>query len=476
MASHLRQRGSYDPLPPPGGYPLPQYVKRRFSIAPQLPDISRLSLISDFTSSLDLGIELDESEARKIRQDTPNEIFIRYSLVSLSETECFTSNAGSVRPQLPKIDTSVAKNSSTTLSQASMLKTKLSKDSLPRLSRSQESRSLRTLFNEQNIDSTSETTPGQFPSSETSTASSPFLASKISEESTPLTPEASLNEAIYDSGELPVRYMTLSVDDLKESDLICRNTVKMLAHQLPNLFTSFCIVDLCLPGDPIRVTSFDMLPEVNLEPGEALFLAQEKMSIPWKLKIIYDGNKKIHVLPFDGHLQSVSDQTTRPSHRYAGQVDLTGFIENEVDSDIDIWLEIAYEEMAKANIHRTLRRPMCHHDTPNKPEIDQALNVLRSLHRDYFVIGFAGNSSSPHYSIILVSPTLSASREIKDSHFFDFESVKDQLQGGKRFVTRVKWQIPGLRDKAYCIPMFGPELNCWLCFLVDNDLPDIWIS
>ncbi|KAL8670337.1 MAG: hypothetical protein Q9224_007679 [Gallowayella concinna] len=227
-----------------------------------------------------------------------------------------------------------------------------------------------------------------------------------------------------------------------------------------------------MPGYPIRVTSHDMLP-VDLAPDEVLFLDQSDMGAPYKIKKASNGKKELQIVPIVANLVDIHGTSVRPSHLVVGQIDLTDFLQSMSDLDEDIWLIIAYEEMAKAGIRRTYRRQ----DLPTKSidatETEQAIELVRSLHRDYFIIGMS-NTDKKEFGITMVSPTLYASKEIRGQDFLDFPRLSSRLNIPQRFVTRVKWQTPGLRDKLYCVPMSGPHLVCWLCFLVDSDLPDIW--
>ncbi|KAL8806142.1 MAG: hypothetical protein Q9182_001543 [Xanthomendoza sp. 2 TL-2023] len=468
LADHLRPGGSYDPLPPPGGFPLPAYIRRKFSFAPQLPNVSKISLMPDFaSSSLDLGIPLDKSEARGISFDTPVSLWVHYSPEVHARKNVIERQQPDLRSSLPRIDTNPAiGNIEYHLSDAVNIASH--EDRHSRHSNHRRPQSIRRSCGQESLRLETASTARSSQKSECSLSPYPHRSGMA----TPATIFSSVEEEMYgtaspcDQGESA--YAThFSNANAAESRLLRR-----LAETCPNLLGSFCIIDLQLPGYPIRVTSHDMLP-VDLAPDEVLYLDQSDMGAPYKIKTASNGKKELRILPIVADLMDIHASSARPSHLVVGQIDLTDLLQSLPDLDEDVWLTIAYEEMAKAGIRRTYRV----RDSPTKDahprETEQAIELIRSLHRDYFIIGMS-NADRKEFGITMVSPTLYASKEVRGKYFLDFAKLSSRLKIPQRFVTRVKWQTPGLRNKLYCVPMSGPHLVCWLCFLVDSDFPDIW--
>ncbi|KAL8774062.1 MAG: hypothetical protein Q9209_001170 [Squamulea sp. 1 TL-2023] len=472
IAEHLRPRGSYDPLPPPGGYPLPAYIRRKFSFAPQLPNVSKISLMPDFaSSSLDLGVEIDDSEARNISHDTSTTLWIRYSLENLRGRNDLDQQPATLKPSLPRLDTNLLssgkagrRDSSFTVSNRNLQDVQLRRP-----------RSIRRPHGQESL-------RGQSKSS-ASTPHSEFssdwdsLASKSSS-STTITPRTALSFAddkVYQAGSPRNDHTSFYADQLSNISDVESRLLRRLAMVTPNLFGSFCVIDLQLPGYPIRVTSHDMLP-VDLAAGEVLFLDQSDLGTPYQVKTMSNRTKDLQILPIVADLVDLHGSSARPSHLVVGQIDLTDFLSSQPDLDEDVWLAIAYEEMDKAGVRRTYPRPgsLSRKLILAGTEAEQAIELIRSLHRDYLIIGIS-DTTSRKFNITMVSPTLYASKEIRGKDFLDFPQLSSRLNIPQRFVTRVKWQTRGLRNKLYCVPMSGPELVCWLCFLVDSDLPDIWV-
>ncbi|KAL8847358.1 MAG: hypothetical protein Q9221_007586 [Calogaya cf. arnoldii] len=461
VAEHLRPRGSYDPLPPPGGFRLPHYIRRKFSFAPQLPNVSKISLMPDFaSSSLDLGIEIDDSEARGISNDTPISLWVRYSLESLRERNTRDQQITS-KPSLPRLNTNLPSSnkvgrhdSGVATNTKSYEHQELQFHELRRSHSIRRSRGQESLRHQRM--SVASTTHSEM-SSECDTLG---FNTQSSTTMTPRTALDPVDEKIYG---LP------STDEV-ESRLLHR-----MAKIIPNLLRSFCIIDLQLPGYPIRVTSQDMLP-ADLAPDEVLFLDSSHMGTPYQVETVSNEKQNLQILPIVADLVDVRGSSAKLSHLVVGQVDLTDFVCSQPELDEDVWLTIAYEEMDKLGIRQTYPRPASYsrNPIPTDSKGEQGIEMIRSLHRDYFIIGIS-DAKTREFGITMVSPTLYASKEIRGKDLLDFARINDELNTPQRFVTRVEWKTTGQRDKLYCVPMSGPySLVCWLCFLVSSDLPELW--
>ncbi|KAI4279471.1 MAG: hypothetical protein L6R38_005038 [Xanthoria sp. 2 TBL-2021] len=461
VAEHLRPRGSYDPLPPPGGFPLPHYIRRKFSFAPQVPNVSKISLMPDFaSSSLDLGIEIDDSEARGISHDTPISLWVRYSLESLRERNARNRQQITSKPSLPRLNTNLPSNDKIGRHESDVaVRTQSYNHHHLQQPALRHSRSIRRSRGQESLrhrrTSAASTTRSE-SSSEYDTLG--FNARST----TTMTPQTALSLADE------------KIHHLTSTDEVEARLLSWLAEVVPNLFGSFCIIDLQLPGYPIRVTSHDMLP-VDLAPDEVLFLDSSHLGHPYQVETVSNGSQKLEIVSIVADLVDIRGSSAQPSHLVVGQVDLTEFMCSQPELDEDVWLALAYEEMDKAGVRRTYPRPG---SVPRNlilkgSEAERGIEVIRSLHRDYFIIGMS-DGETREFGITMVSPTLYASKEVRGKEFLDFARLKTQLNTPQRFVTRVQWQTAGQRDKLYCVPMSGPHLVCWLCFLVHSHLPDIW--
>ncbi|KAL8726007.1 MAG: hypothetical protein Q9181_006204 [Wetmoreana brouardii] len=470
-AEHLRPRGSYDPLPPPGGYPLPAYIRRKFSFAPQLPNISMLSLMPDFaSSSMDLNVQLDESKEQDTLHGQSSSLHVHYSSPKRS------GMVGAERQQKPQTFSCHG-------SQQTFFASSTSRHPVPIADANgmsnysvqshkpdaQPSRGPRRIQGRNSLHVRTASSLSNGTLSESSSTQSPSESSASTTSRTSTSPSC---DEIFSNSTMSLDDEAVGTSHLAAIDAEPSKILRRLAAQSPNLFGSFCIIDLQLEGKPIRCTSHDMLP-IDLASDGVLFLDEGNRGTPYQLRTVRDGGRVIQSVALDGALMDINSTSARPSHHFVGEADLTAFMQGDLDDNEDVWLTIAYEEMEKAGIRRTDRNCKASPSTSALfTDIDQVCEVIQSLHRDYFVIGVTGNQRD--WSITMMSPTLSASKELRRPDFLDFGKLASRLSIPQRFVTRAKWRTPGLRDKLYCVPMSGPKLVCWLCFLVDRELPDIW--
>ncbi|KAL9582279.1 MAG: hypothetical protein Q9212_003388 [Teloschistes hypoglaucus] len=451
---HLRPRGSYDPLPPPGGYPLPAYIRRRFSFAPQLPNLSTLSLMPDFASS---STSLDEQADASVMQESSS-LHVHYVPARRPERVSLERKLATLKktPEIPST------YSDTSAHRRSVVADKVSNSSSvevhnPSLS-THTTRGLRRVGGQNSL----RAKIGRGTDIDTASEISSVHSKTASSVST--TPWTSLDSLEHrdDNGS----------DSIDTVDQEPYQLVRCLAEESPNLFGTFCILDLQLEGNPVRCATDDMIP-IDRASDEYLFLDEEAFGTPYQLQTMLYGGQEKQGVPVAGTLIDVKDTTARASHRWVGLVDLTDFMRG---LDLDIWLTVGYEEMDKAGIRRTSGKSKACPSIANPlASADNLGEVIQTLHRDYFIIGVT-DMDERNWSITMVSPTLSASKDVRRPEFLDMHSMTDQLNVPLPFTTRVNWSMPGLHDKVYYIPMSGPELVCWLCFLVDNELPDLWPS
>ena len=242
----------------------------------------------------------------------------------------------------------------------------------------------------------------------------------------------------------------------------------------------FYIANLQLPGNPIAVTSEDLLPTYSLCHDEAYFIAEEYPKEPWQIQVKSYGKQKIYSVVIQGDLYPVTVSDDHATHRFIAAVDLTKFVESVRFSgcDIwswepqspDIWLEIAHEEMRNDG--------MCIDDPPvrfdpnpisKKKRLDTAMDIMEKVYRDFFILGLS-DPTERTYDVTHVSRSV-AELFRRTGSAPDLTHLTANLAKGYGFHSELTW---GTLRWVYCVPMFGPELNCWLCFLVDRSLPLMW--
>ena len=428
-----------NPLFPPGGLPLPAIIKKKFSFAPQLPNVSQLSLFPDFTSS---QYSFDNLELDSVRSHGQ----------SGSELE---------KPQLKIIRYELALPGSSTLNPSSTPKLKHTLRRVPgQRSLSSLPDSTTTLVQialPTKIASSVETVPPAKLSSpvESAIPHHTFASSDITQEWVTAEQHRRLLE----------RDDTLSVTPERERIL------KKLIGSQAYFFDSFCVVDLQHEGNPVSVLSLNLLPEDLPSDGEALFMNTNELARPWQ--VFHNNREDMHHLVAAGDLIEVSSGIA--NHRFFAPIDLKGFTKSLVNPDSfedkDIWLLLAHEEMKARGLR--IRRPLPS-PTPVKPVDDQVvISVIQEIYKNYLIIGPSKNEPG-EYWITHISPSLRLEDRTDYLQILSAPLLRQSIKSDKRFAISVTTGLSGGSKKLYCIPMYGPGLSCWIGFLIDSKVPDMW--
>lgn len=352
---HLRPRGSYDPLPPPGGYPLPACIRRKFSFAPQLPNLSMLSLMPDFaSSSSDLGIQLDESTLQHTLRETPNSLHVHCSSPRRPETAGVEQHQAPLKPSSSGIQIAYF-NSSASRRPVLTGVTNDTRNNTPFQGLPPDVRPSQRLRRVQGQKSLHLPTASNLSDDTASESSSKDMYENSSAPTTPRTSASSFENEPVSVASLQADDDPLNASHPAQAEKEVYQLVRRLAKQSPNLLGSFCIIDLQLDGNPIQCTSHDMLP-TDLASDEALFLDESSTGTPYKLQTVPYGDEEMQTVPIAGALVDLHSSSARPTHRFVGLVHLSDLLEDDTDVNEDVWLEIAHEEMAKAGIRRSHRK------------------------------------------------------------------------------------------------------------------------
>ena len=236
---------------------------------------------------------------------------------------------------------------------------------------------------------------------------------------------------------------------------------------------SCCIVDLRLPGYPVTFTSFDMLPSEQLQATEPWYLENSVNESSFQLINVRHGSEEICNVILRGDLLERATGTT--SYQFFMQVNVTGIVQTEysVTPDEDVWLSIACEELNKTCI-RTRRNPTTVSDSPpsfmSKSMVHRNLSMIQSSYKNSFVLS-VDTRDAMDYHITHVSRRL---QSIFQPHIMTLQSAFPRDAGrivgllslGEKFITNAKRTGNTETEWICCVPMFGPQLNCWLCFFV----------
>lgn len=268
--------------------------------------------------------------------------------------------------------------------------------------------------------------------------------------------------------------------DLSGDAWVTEQILSKLKRHVTHLFDTFCIVDLQSYGHPTVATSTDLLSTGCSVEAEPHFIHGEWLGKSWQItsEEYGDGRHKYRVT-LGGDLHDPMYEPSKAQKRFYGHLDLTnlvravrrsqGDVRTSEDPPPDIWLALAIEEMDALGIRiRRRPKPGVSKRVFRKDQLDLAMDLIRGIHKDYFVLEPCNDEDA--CEITYTSPSLLESYG-SGSQPADLFELLEHIRTGKKFYCDVTWDGPKI---AYCIPMKGQYVNCWLCFLVDINLLAIW--
>ena len=266
-----------------------------------------------------------------------------------------------------------------------------------------------------------------------------------------------------------------SSSSLRDFDIFQRRTKKFMQ--------SLCIVDLQLPDRPISVTSRDLVPREPLSSGECLYLDDYLEGEDWTIHNSTSGDtRQAHYLLLKYTMSNCMDDgvTCRQTAKNSGycmyaQVDITEVAEDTI-LDLwaeDVWLKIAADEMGRQESSFWGHISLFHQPPLARDELWDVVGRIRSFYQLYFMLS-PQTTTYTSYKITYVSASL---LQFGNDYVYKVTNViheKQQigllLQRGERFFFDARRYLDEPRQVICCVPMFGPALSCWLCFLISGTL------
>ena len=274
-----------------------------------------------------------------------------------------------------------------------------------------------------------------------------------------------------------------------------------LNRKTKSLFESFCIQDLQLPRHPVALTSADLLPpEEHRGEGFWYLNDSEVANEEWQLSSIGSPQGTTTFLIIKEDL--IERETRLTTHRFTSQIDITPIIQSvgsdshtdeqdeinpshereegeEEDEDEDVWLTIAQEDMGKRSkpknpIHQSkarLKRSSGKTASPqSKDELDVTLYCIRLLYKYFFVVSgeVSGrwNFNITHVSRDLIGKLPSRIQTLHNLFPSSATPILQHLSRGTSFALKLEEENRESGQILCGVPLFGPSLNCWLCFII----------
>ena len=249
-------------------------------------------------------------------------------------------------------------------------------------------------------------------------------------------------------------------------------TFYCLQVRTTGLLQSFCILDAQLPGKPICVASKDMIPSGPFAENEALFIEGDLGDEAMRIESTERNGVVANHLLLKHELVPIGSAET--SHEVISQIDITNLTLKCTDEDL--WLQIATEEMKRlATWNKVLLShlpvlPSPFEDLPT--DVQQNINYIQAFNSFSFIISQSTKDSSS-YELTHVSkhwPTASDDfiPGIVQGFNEGLPKLGKHLSKGERFFFDIRSDLSTKQELVCCVPMFGPMLSCWLCFLISG--------
>ena len=254
-----------------------------------------------------------------------------------------------------------------------------------------------------------------------------------------------------------------------------------LKKHVPRLLKSFCIVDMQLYTKPVIALSEDLLPKEDASvQGLPEFINGEYFGEAWRIQSKKVGGRQAHRLVVSGDLIEPTGDPHVVVECFFAILELTPLVDavrysqgdvwSSEGPEIDIWYAIYLEDMDAAGEKVGYRPPKQEvRKVSRKDQLDIAEDMIRIIHKDYFVLR-PSSVAEAVYKITCFSPSL-LDTGIAAILPPDFSSLSHLLTRRQKFRCEIEW---GSVRTLYCLPMCGRETDCWLCFLLDIDLPEVW--
>ena len=245
---------------------------------------------------------------------------------------------------------------------------------------------------------------------------------------------------------------------------------------------SFCIIDNQFEGNPISVASRDLLPKGQVKNSESLYLSNNFDTNDWTIRSAESGDSVSRFLILKQPL--FQRQGSQHSHQLFAQLDVTKLVEDvrSEGPEEDVWLYVAAEELGKLSIKDDV---LLRHLSMSKPVTVQSINearmnIIRCFYRLFFVLcqpsSDSGVCAVTHVSSCLLQHEAVYTSKVANAFRRDCFDIQKQLSRGERFFFDIREDTTEGRQLVCCVPMFGPDLNCWLCFLISGPVFERYLA
>ena len=281
---------------------------------------------------------------------------------------------------------------------------------------------------------------------------------------------------------------------------------------LPPIFKSLCVCDPNIKGHPVQLRSkFFSIGPRGLKVGRCEFLNLPGNSGEDCILSSRPGSDGRPQFVLEYTTSLISQESKSCTYIMASQMDMTLNIRDlatsllrkfsELDRcdteltshdpsmglgsrDLDIsdqepvsvdWLAFADEDESQPK--PVMKRDIISAYEPGLINLREIVEDVKFFHRDSFILAPAKGTgfwqiSSASSSLCARGVDLHAG--LSSTPAETLRNLGASLSEQQPITMVIKWGPTALEKRLYCVPMFRKDLGCWLCFLVDASVPNLW--
>ena len=246
-----------------------------------------------------------------------------------------------------------------------------------------------------------------------------------------------------------------------------------LQRRTTRLLQSFVLTDTRLEGTPVFALSRDLLPRKPLRGKECLYFVDDFGVQTTGIFPYEENGRQKRMLLMKRPMVFVS--SGRPSFELFGQVNITKLTRDDgiEDPDEDVWLTTAARELTKllARDGAAARRIPKIPDSWEKYLV-LGLEALLAFHELFFTLEHPRPDSTSvevtHASIRLLEKEKPFIQEFERRMRGPNFKIRELLGKKQKFFFDAQAGTDEPQQLICCVPLFGPDLACWICILLSG--------
>ena len=246
-----------------------------------------------------------------------------------------------------------------------------------------------------------------------------------------------------------------------------------LQRRTKQLLECFVVTDSRLENNPVYCMSSDIVSTLPIGEGDFLTF-EDDIGVEGAGIVSFEHRSKDHhMLLLKREMVKLSSE--QPSFTLYSQVNVTNLSKDDglQDPDECIFLEMAIRELRTllrrdGNAWRRLPKI----EEPWRQHLIQGLEALLAFHELAFMVEVPEEGTSRleirHASARFLHTELPTLKDLQRYLWNDSFKIRDLLLKRQRFFFDARMGDKGPQQLVCCVPLYGPDLACFICFLVSG--------